>query len=106
MRLGDILLMRGLVQNEDLEAAAERQRNQGGRLADNLIALGLMTTEQLYAVMEETPIMPRTIAETGISRGMLLGLVLKFMRLESCETLPELASRTHLPQTVIQEIID
>ena len=106
MRLGDILLMRGLVRSTDLEAAVERQRQQGGRLGENLIALGFMTTEQLYGVIEDTPVMPRNVAETGISRGMLLGLVLKFMRLQSCETLPELAQRLCLSHAVIQEILD
>jgi hypothetical protein len=106
MRLGDILLMRGLVGASDLEAALERQRRQGGRLGENLIALGFMTTEQLYGVIEDTPVMPRNIAETGLSRGMLLGLVLKFMRLQSCETLPELSQRLHLSHAVIQEILD
>lgn len=106
MRLGDILLMRGLVRNSDIQTALERQRHQGGKLGENLIALGLMTTEQLYAVMDETPVMPRSIAETGISRGLLLGLLLKFMRVVSCETVPDLSERMALPHSVIQEIID
>ncbi len=106
MRLGDILLMRGLVRSSDIETAIERQRMEGGRLGDNLIALGLMTTEQLFAVMDETPVMPRTVAETGVSRGLLLGMVLKFMRAASCETVPELAQRIHLAHSVVQEIID
>jgi hypothetical protein len=106
MRLGDILLMRGLVRSGDIDAAIERQRLRGGRLGENLIALGLMTTEQLYAVMDETPVMPRNVTETGISRGLLLGLVLKFMRANSCETLPDLSVRLHLPHSVIQELLD
>jgi len=106
MRLSDILLMRGLVCGADLEVAFDRQRKQGGRLADNLVALGLLSTEQLYAVMEDTPVMPRTIAETGLSRGLLLGLLLKFMRIQSCETLLDLAERMHLSHAVIQEIVD
>ena len=106
MRLGDVLLMKGLVRSSDLETAAERQRLQGGRLGENLIALGLMTTEQLYAVIDDTPVMPRTVAETGISRGILLGLVLKFMRVTSCETIPDLARRIHLSHAVVQEVID
>jgi hypothetical protein len=106
MRLGDILMIKGLVGSADLEAAFERQRRQGGRLAENLIALGLMTTEQLYAVIEETPVMPRTVAETGLSRGLLMGLLLKFMRIQSCETLPDLSTRMHLSHAVIQELID
>jgi hypothetical protein len=106
MRLGDILLMRGLVRNSDIETAMERQRLQGGRLSDNLVALGLMTTEQLFAVVDETPVMPRTVAETGIPRGMLLGLLLKFMRVASCETVPDIAARLCLPHSVVQEVID
>jgi hypothetical protein len=106
MRLGDILLMRGLVRSSDIQDAIERQRIQGGRLGENLIALGLMTTEQLFEVMDETPEMPRTIAETGVARGLLLSLVLKFMRTASCETVPDLAARTHLAFSVVQEIID
>jgi SpoVK/Ycf46/Vps4 family AAA+-type ATPase len=106
MRLGDILLMRGMVRPAELEAAVERQRQQGGKLGENLIALGFMTTEQLYGVIEDTPVMPRNVAETGISRGMLLGLVLKFMRLQSLETLPELSQRLKLSHAVIQEILD
>ena len=106
MRLGDVLLMRGLVRTADIDTALARQRQQGGRLGDNLVALGLMTTEQLFAVMDETPVMPRTIAETGISRGLLLGLLLKFMRVVACETVPELSARLCLPHTVIQEAID
>ncbi len=106
MRLGDILLMRGLVRSTDIDSAVERQRLEGGRLGENLIALGLMTTEQLYVVMDETPVMPRTVAETGISRGLLLGMVLKFMRVASCETVPELSRRLHLAHSVVQEILD
>ncbi len=106
MRLADILMIKGLVASADLDAAFERQRQLGGRLAENLIALGLMTTEQLYAVMEETPVMPRNVAETGLPRGLLLGLMLKFIRIQGCETVPELGDRMHVPNAVVQELID
>ena len=106
MRLGDVLLMRGMVRDADLESAVERQRQQGGRLGENLIALGLLSTEQLYAVISDTPVMPRNVAETGVSPGVLLGLTLKFMRVASCETLPELSRRLLLAQSVLQEILD
>jgi hypothetical protein len=106
MRLSDVLLMRGMVRNADIERAVERQREQGGRLGDNLIALGLMTTEQLFAVMNETPCMPRSAAETGLSRAMLQSLLLKIMRVGTSETVPELAVELCLPHGVIQEIID
>ena len=46
MQLGDILVGRGLVTAADIEAALARQLTEGGRLGDNLIAMGLLTAEQ------------------------------------------------------------
>jgi hypothetical protein len=106
MRLGDILLMRGLVGMQGLEAALERQRQQGGRLGESIVALGLLTHEQLTAVLDETPTMPLKLQQTGIGRGSLLGLMLKFMRMESCETLPDMSTRMGLPVAVMQELMD
>lgn len=106
LRLGDILLMRRLLPVHELEAALERQRKQGGRLGENLIALGLITREQLTSILQETPSNPLTVRQTGISRGSLLALLLKFMRTESCETLADLSTRMKLPIGVLQELID
>lgn len=106
LRLGDILLMRGLVGVDALEAALDRQREQGGRLGESIIALGLMSPSQLKAVLDETPTTPLNVEQTGISRSNLLALLLKFMRMDSCETLPELSSRMRLPVAAMQELID
>jgi hypothetical protein len=106
MRLGDILLYRGLVTMEGLERALRRQREKSGRLGEHLLELGLISHEQLFAVLEETPTSPLNVAQTGISRASLLGLMLKFMRMDSCEVIPDLSSRMGLPHSVIQELID
>ena len=86
MSLGGLLVGRGLVTLDDIDAALERQRTQGGRLGDNLIALGLLTAEQLLSVIHSTPPIPTAISETGIPQRSLLNLLLKFMHLEACET--------------------
>ena len=91
MSLGGLLGGRGLVTLDDIDAALERQRVEGGRLGDNLIALGLLTAEQLLSVIHSTPPIPTAIAETGIPQRSLLNLLLKFMHLEACETVSELA---------------
>ncbi len=98
--------MRGLLPIQELEAALERQRKQGGRLGENLIALGLITREQLTSILEETPNSPLTVKQTGVSRGSLLALLLKFMRTQSCETLAELSAGMKLPTSVLQELIE
>lgn len=105
LRLGDILLMRGLIAVKGLEAALDRQREQGGPLGESVVALGLLSPAQLQAVLREIPALPFTVAATGVSRSALLGLLLKFMRMEGCETLLELGSRMKLHQSVLQELL-
>ena len=106
MSLGGLLVGRGLVTRADVDAALERQRAEGGRLGDNLIALGLLTAEQLLSVIHAAPPVPTAISETGISQRSLLNLMLKFMHLEACETVTELAGRMKLTHRVVQQLLD
>lgn len=106
MRLGEILVGNGLVKIADVEAAIRHQLEHGGRLGENLISLGLITPDQLQKVIAATPPYPSSVADTGISPRNLLNLMLKFMHIESLETVPELSERMKLPARVIQELID
>ena len=106
MYLGDILVGRGLVGAADIEAALARQSVEGGRLGDNLIAMGLLSAEQLAGVINTAPAVPAGVAETGVSPRSLLNLLLKFMHLEACETLLDLAERLKLPRRVVQQLLE
>ena len=106
MNLGELLVGRCLVTRGDIDAALARQLVEGGRLGENLIALGLLTAEQLSSVIHSTPVIPSTVAETGISQRNLLDLLLKFMHLGGSETVAELADRMKLPLRIIQQLLD
>jgi DNA-binding MarR family transcriptional regulator/energy-coupling factor transporter ATP-binding protein EcfA2 len=106
MRLGEILVGRGLVSIADIDRANERQRTSGGRLGENLVEMGLITPAQLDAIVNETPVCPRNIAETGIPQQNLLQLMLKVMLRQKCETSTEIADIIKLPPSLIQELID
>jgi hypothetical protein len=106
MHLSDILRARGLASVSDINDARERQREHGGRLGDNLIAMGVITNEQLTEVVGATPAMPRSVEDTGIARSLLLNLLLKFIRLQSCETIPELSRCLRLPHIIVAELLD
>jgi hypothetical protein len=106
MQLGDMLVARGLVTQADIEAALERQVREGGRLGENLIAMGLVTADQIASVLNSAPAIPGSVAETGISERNLLYLMLKFMHVEACETILELANRMRLPRRVLQQLVE
>ncbi len=105
MLLGDQLVARGLVTPADIETALARQVKEGGRLGENLIAMGLVTADQIAAVVNAAPAIPAAVADAGISERNLLYLLLKFMHVEACETVLELADRMKLPRLLIQQLI-
>jgi hypothetical protein len=106
MQLGEILVTRGLVTPTDVDAALARQVKEGGRLGENLIAMGLVTADQIAAVVNSAPAIPADIAETGISERNLLYLMLKFMHVEASETVLDLAARMKLPRRLVQLLVE
>lgn len=106
MRLGELLILRGIAGPSDIVLALERQQTMGGRLGDHIVALGVISAEEIARLLNETPAIPRTIAETGVTRGNLMNLFLKFMLVNACELISDLSERMKLQQTVVQELVD
>ncbi len=105
MLLGDILVAKGLVSLADIEQAVQRQVEQGGRLGDNLIALGVVTQEQLDEVFNETPASPRNLDEIDVDPILLLQLIIKGIYAESLETPSHMAEATKLPSIIVNALI-
>lgn len=106
MQLGEILVGRGLVSVAEVDAALMRQRHDGRRLGEHLIAAGVLDADQLVAVLRSTPALPRTLRDTGLSQTTLLNLLLKLMYVETVEVVPDLAKRMGLSDLIVQELID
>src|SRR5258708_38915240 len=69
------------------------------------MALGWLTTERVMWVTPAPPPIPPAMSDTGIPQRNLLNLMLKFMHIEACETVPELAGRMKLPHRVVQQLL-
>jgi DNA polymerase III delta prime subunit len=105
MHLGVIVVGRGWVSIEGVKAGLERQAREGGRIGENLVAMGLLTPEQLAEIIRDTPPAPRTIEDTKVSRPKLLALMLKLMMTESCEIVQELSQRMRLSTAIVSELM-
>ena len=106
MFIGDILLAQGLVTRADIAAALERQKLQGGRLGDNLVALGKLKASDLEAVIHGAPPAPQNIADTGIGLLELLNLMMKAMYSASAETPSKIAGVLKLTHRTTQALIE
>jgi len=81
MKLGDILISHGAIDQEKLEAALSDQRAFGGKLGRTLVDLGYLTEEKLVAALAE---------QLGLSTIDLDGVtpdaeVLSCLKVDACE---------------------
>ena len=58
MSFGDILVAKGLASPDDIVRALDHQKTNGGRIGESLVALGVVTQEQVTTVISEVPPAP------------------------------------------------
>lgn len=105
MNVGTLLVAKGLVSEEDIGRAVTHQNSNGGVLGDSILALGLLTADQVEAVLSEAPQAPTRVAGTGIDPVMLLELAIKGIYSESLETASQLSEAMKLTSRVIDQIL-
>jgi predicted ATPase with chaperone activity len=105
MKLGNILMAKGLVTADDINRVIAYQNENGGRLGDCIIALGLLTKEQIDKVLDEAPQAAISLADTGLDPVFLLELVVKGMYSENLETASQIADAIRLSSTIVNQVL-
>lgn len=105
MNIGDILVAKGLVTRDQVEAALEHQKENGGRVGSSLVVLGSLTQDQLDAVISEAPAAPLTLEETGLDPLFLMNLMIKGMYRESIELPSRLAEQMKIPGVMVNRLL-
>ena len=104
--LGQRILKKGLISDNDLKKALERQRLYGGKIGFNLIALDLVTESELSDFFKFIPYEPNHITETGIELGFIADLILKHCLFLKIFRIEPLVKKTKLSFSVINHIIN
>jgi DNA-binding MarR family transcriptional regulator len=105
MKLGNILVAKGLLSADDINRAIDHQNENGGRLGDSIAALGLLTKEQIEKVLADAPQAPITVADTGVDPVFLLELAIKGMYSENLETASQIAESLKLSSTIVNQLL-
>lgn len=105
LQLGDLLVQARLVTVEDVSKALERQISQGGRLGENLVAIGALTQNALDAFLHHFPIEPADIAATGIDSVDLMGLMMKLIYSARLQTIRQISEAIMLPLRMVSELV-
>lgn len=104
--LGQKLLKEKVVTKKKLQKAIERQRLHGGRLGNNLVALGYITTEELNTFFRRKPKAPMSIKDTGLELSFIKDLIMKHILFMGEFSLMELSDRVKLPMQVLDDAIE
>jgi hypothetical protein len=105
MRLGDLLIQANLVSRRDVTEALERQAGNGGRLGDNLVALGVINQNVLESFLKRIPAEPADIKSTGIDEVELLSLMMKLIYVGRLSTIRDFIDAIKLPYHIVAELL-
>lgn len=105
MRLGDLLIRAGRVTEADVERALAYGRENGGRLGDNLVAIGAIDQRTLNSFINRIPREPQDIAATGVDENELIGLLMKLIYESRLETVREFIDAIKLPYHIVSELV-
>jgi hypothetical protein len=106
MAVGELLLAKNLITEDQLKRVLQQQKIAGGRIGDNLIALGYITREKLEAILQEPPVVPKTIEETGLDTNFLINSLLRIMYVSALQTIPEISDQIKLTRGVVESLLD
>jgi hypothetical protein len=105
LQLGDLLVQANLVTVDDIAKALERQATHGGRLGENLVAMGALTEEALDAFLHHIPTAPANLAATGIEMVDLMSLMLKLIYSARLQTIRQITEAIKLPFRMVSELV-
>ena len=91
MAIGELLLAKNVIDKEQLQKVLQQQKIAGGRLGDNLVALGYITRGDLESILQEPPPLAKTVEQTGLDDNFLLNCLLRTMYISALQTIPELS---------------
>ncbi|MDD2320261.1 MAG: ATPase [Geobacteraceae bacterium] len=104
--LGEKLLKNGIITEKKLEKALERQKTHGGRIGQNLIALGYLDEDTLDRFFKRNPPSPMTVAETGLEVTQIEDLLMKHMLSMGDFKIADLAERSKLSIAVVESVME
>jgi hypothetical protein len=105
MRMADLLVQAKLVTKEDVAKGLERMVGSGGRLGDNLVAIGAISQKVLDEFLHRIPAEPTDIKATGIDELDLLSLFMKVMYTGRLETCRQFVEAIKLPYPIVIELV-
>src|SRR5208337_701672 len=92
------------ITERDVAAALERLKAHGGRLGENLVAIGAIDQEVLDGFIHRIPREPKDIAATGIEETELLALLMKVIYSFGLTNIAQFTDALKLPLPIMIDL--
>jgi len=106
MAIGELLLAKGIISEDQLKTVLKQQKIAGGRLGDNLVALGFISRGDLEAILQEPPPVAKNIEDTGLDGNFLLNCLLRTLYVSALQTIPDISEEIKLTRWVVEELLN
>ena len=106
MAIGELLLAKGIITETQLRAVLQQQKIAGGRVGDNLVALGYISRQDLETILQEPPPVAKSVEDTGLDGNFLLNCLLRAMYISALQTIPEISDQIKLTRAVVEELLN
>lgn len=104
MQLGDLLIRARLVSKEHVAQALELGNQNGRRLGENLVGLGVIEPAALEAFIHRIPMEPADLAATGIDENDLISLLVKLAFTGRLSSVRQFMDAIKLPLPIVMEL--
>jgi predicted ATPase with chaperone activity len=104
-RASQKMLNEQVVTKLQLREAIRRQRLHGGRLGQNLVALGYITEDQLGTFFKRTPPAPEAVKDTGLELQFIADLAMKHIMSMGEFRLSDLSRSMGLSTAILDEAV-
>jgi SpoVK/Ycf46/Vps4 family AAA+-type ATPase len=105
-QLGTRLIQSGNLTEQQLESALRRQLLHGGRIGENLLALGHLAHEEVERIFNQSPTPPISIDDSGLDITLISELVLKHLLFTGELKMVEIAERVKLPLYIVDSALE
>src|SRR3972149_9087284 len=103
--IGYRLIHEGILTEEQLNRALERQKLYGGRLGNNLIELKFINNDILKSFFKKKPGIPRTVEGTALTINFIGELILKNVLFMGDFFVNTVSEKIKLPSQIIDQAI-
>lgn len=104
--LGQRLLEEKIITEKQLAKALERNRLHGGRLGQNLMALGFVMKEELDTFFRKKPAAPKSMEETGLELSIIEDLIMKHILFMGEFKQADIVDKIKLPVSVVDTVLE